>query len=479
MSSDHQPHPPAASTTTLCPLCCEEDISEGSVACAVLSACRHRSCKACIVRWIEREEASGQATPPTCPFCRLVITEEDLLSVLGRPFQPRGLLTSGPSSGNGEEEVDDLTRQWLDEHTVPCGGCGSLIEKESGCDLIECLCGYRFCFSCKRPGGGCGCNIGHGFLGAREYISDDPIRDRSGRVDLKSCILRRRIRRSRMIGREKKERDAVDKWRYSSVNAQASTVNGRWLFSPKKNAGSVEMLEQQLGIESKRGIRTLARCETQESSMQLDATWLFLPPGADVRAMNQFYSRETVRRGRQRVYVFMSRRDILRCGTSPFGVGRDVFLMWDTAMDLSAKGLFLPPRAGMKVLQGMQGSVKKRAQRSRAAASCAAECAVPLSKIDSFIRSGAWLFEKKSPDESYKKLFRLVTHSRAFSRKTAMSRLLERMRNEEEEEKRCLESVLFVFPAEDIEEDGLRCIGGARGVERASFVFPTWEDVDY
>ena len=32
-------------------------------------------------------------------------------------------------------------------------------------NLIECLCGYRFCYQCNSPGGRCECNQGHGFLG--------------------------------------------------------------------------------------------------------------------------------------------------------------------------------------------------------------------------------------------------------------------------------------------------------------------------
>lgn len=123
------------STISICPLCYEVDISISSTTARVtLSKCNHRSCKSCLARWIEREESSGQDKPPTCPFCRIVIDEKDVIGVLGRPFRRRETM-----SGNRliMGDVDEFTQQWIYEHTVPCRGCGSRIEKESGCDLIE------------------------------------------------------------------------------------------------------------------------------------------------------------------------------------------------------------------------------------------------------------------------------------------------------------------------------------------------------
>lgn len=164
---------------------CEVDLASEPPADVVvtLSACRHRSCKSCMAKWIEREEASGQDSC-SCPFCRSTIVRDDLLAILGRPFQPRqASLDQASSSNNEEQQMDDLTRQWMSEHTVPCRGCGSLIEKESGCDLIECLCGFRFCYSCGKQGGVCGCNPNHHFLNERNYIDDAPVR--VGRSDSK------------------------------------------------------------------------------------------------------------------------------------------------------------------------------------------------------------------------------------------------------------------------------------------------------
>lgn len=121
------------STISICPLCCEVDISSSSTTRVTLSICNHSSCQSCLARWMEREESSGQDISPTCPFCRIVIDEKDVIGVLGRPFKPRDTMSGGRHMG----DVDEFTQQWIYEHTVPCRGCGSRIEKESGCDLIE------------------------------------------------------------------------------------------------------------------------------------------------------------------------------------------------------------------------------------------------------------------------------------------------------------------------------------------------------
>jgi len=138
---------PGSAVVFLCPLCCEETTDN-----ATLSAtCRHESCKSCLVKWIEKEEDSGQTTPPTCPFCRLAMEQEDVLALLGRAFQPRRAVESH------ESVADELTLDWLRENTKLCGGCGSRVEKESGCDFVVCLCGWRFCFNCGAHEADCDC----------------------------------------------------------------------------------------------------------------------------------------------------------------------------------------------------------------------------------------------------------------------------------------------------------------------------------
>mmetsp|Transcript_16647 Transcript_16647/g.21427 ORF Transcript_16647/g.21427 Transcript_16647/m.21427 type:complete len:478 (-) Transcript_16647:164-1597(-) len=227
----------------LCQICLEESASQ------VLSNCNHNGCKSCLTKWIEREEKSGQTNTSTCPFCRIAINAGDVFSITGRSFQPRRRTTNEVN----EDEIDELTLQWLHENTVVCEGCGSSIEKESGCDLIECLCGWRFCYSCGSPGGTCDCNRGHVFLNASDYIADEPVRI-NGIVSIGHCVLRREKRRDRQLRIEKNIAEEAVHWAYTKESDDTCTINGKWIFSSKKN--SITILMQQMAsrkIRSKRG----------------------------------------------------------------------------------------------------------------------------------------------------------------------------------------------------------------------------------
>eukprot|EP01083_Nonionella_stella_P104553 299830_1 len=277
--------------TSTCPLCCEENLSASGV---ILSACQHRSCKSCLTKWIEREEASGQATPPTCPFCRATVAKKDIFKILGRPFKPRGAHTNAPN-GNGDE-VDELTLHWINDYTVPCRGCGSRIEKESGCDLIECLCGYRFCYGCGVAGGMCGCNPNHDFLDDHDYLADALVRDDAGRVDLRSCILRRKVRADRQKERGEELYAEQERWAYMEEKVAICTSNGRWMFSSVKSAGCIAMLANQLRGElifNKEAHKSRSR--DIDIDQPCDNSWLFLRRGAEIRAMKQLLDRDDVR----------------------------------------------------------------------------------------------------------------------------------------------------------------------------------------
>mmetsp|Transcript_23187 Transcript_23187/g.37634 ORF Transcript_23187/g.37634 Transcript_23187/m.37634 type:complete len:434 (-) Transcript_23187:147-1448(-) len=417
---------------SLCTLCCEKYISASSSECVVLSSCHHRSCRSCLCKWIKKEEASGQTTPPTCPFCRSAIGEEDVLVILGRLFQPREKLASHPE---GDGEIDELTLHWINEHTVPCGACGSLIEKTDGCDKIECLCGYRFCYSCGLPGGNCGCDPGHSFLNDDEYIPDAPVRDGSGNVDIRSCILRRKIRWLREYRRDGREEEEWDRWDCSGNNAATCTSNGRWIFSSKKHTGCISMLFHQIGYEKVHYERQYNKEAQNNSNANHEVTWLFLHQGADIQALRQLLDRCDIQLRR------LKHEWALEEETEWFERERDLNSIW----------LFLPDRAGFRILSGMNEALRNRRERERQVRTHQREIGDQyLSQIDVFIKSGAWLFQK--PTGSSDHLVRLMRNSEN-SRKKETSFLWDNMFSEfsdrgraEEEENECLESVLLLFP---------------------------------
>ena len=227
----------------------------------VLSACLHQSCRSCLATWIKRKEDSGQTAQPECPFCRTNISNWHVIEIMGRPFQPRESLAS--SETIADEQIDQLTLDWINEHTVACKACGSQIEKESGtCDLMECLCGYRFCYNCGAADGSCNCTPGHIFDNDDFELNDraentEPIRDSRGVVDIGSCIRRREIREKRMERRLEKEEEVDENYLLSERNPLLCTTNGRWIFSSKKSRRSITILSQQFGQRDIKSLRRL------------------------------------------------------------------------------------------------------------------------------------------------------------------------------------------------------------------------------
>ncbi len=67
---------------------------------------------------------------------------------------------------------------------------------------------YRFCYGCGVNRGECGCdpvNVSHNdvYLLNDAYVTDGPVSDGSGRVDVRSCIWRRELRQERELKRDR------------------------------------------------------------------------------------------------------------------------------------------------------------------------------------------------------------------------------------------------------------------------------------
>ena len=296
---NHEAPPTSSSTASipLCPICYEED------AAVILSACQHRSCGACLVRWTEKEESSGRDTGPTCPFCRMAIHEGDILRVMGRPFCPR--MEAAVGEATDDDEIDDLTLHWISQNTMPCPFCQNRVEKSDGCDHMECLCGYQFCYRCGGAYGRCRCvSPGHEFDG--NIALTPPLRDNEGQVDLGLCIRRRAVR----LERSNKVEEEWEHWTYSEENPSVCTFNGRWMFSSKTRSSSIAMMTQQVRHESisyERGSRR--HLDNWQNDIQ-NATWLFLHRGADAKSMHQLLVRDDIREARNEQHKYNYREEM-------------------------------------------------------------------------------------------------------------------------------------------------------------------------
>lgn len=247
----------------------------------VLTNCSHEQCKQCLSKWIQKAEAGGHKSKPECAFCRIEMTERDAQSILGRPFQP-AKATSSPE----DTEMDDLTQQWIQEHTQACPHCGSHIEKSGSCDKMECLCGYRFCFRCGSQGAQCNCSPpGHGFLaglGALPPLA--VVNEDTGRVDLGNHIIRRRELEEKKRYREFKdyrlsmEQESLDEFTSSAL----------WLFCPN----GTKRLNQHLQTERMKEERFFERVEKElqverrdEQDVSSCGAWLFCEEKAAQRVL--------------------------------------------------------------------------------------------------------------------------------------------------------------------------------------------------
>jgi hypothetical protein len=201
-----------------CPVCYEASPdSDGKL--WPLPQCRHAICRGCLVQWIETVEASGNVSrSPGCPVCTTALTQDEMQSILGRPFVSATSQKSATTAMATGEGMDDFTRQLLDETTRPCPHCGAHIEKVPGtCDKMECLCGYQFCYQCGARGARCGCtvddgdphwwydNVRHGPNDDHDFVAQ---RDaRTGQFDLKKRI--RNLQRDADRGRQRDEFQTV------------------------------------------------------------------------------------------------------------------------------------------------------------------------------------------------------------------------------------------------------------------------------
>lgn len=227
-----------------CPLCCEDNKATSEM--CFLSNCSHSdvSCKTCIVRWIQKAESSGHYNLPACPFCRVPLKEDEARAVLGRPFQPRPAQQHHvtPSA----EEIDELTLQWIQSRTQPCPGCGARIEKlPDGCDKMECLCGYRFCYKCGAPGAECDCTPSHHYfwdsiVDRIAYSRSVPDQSIPAEINWKAHMEKRKgepVRQAREIARDKRYKE--------DAKVDEVTCGAKWLFCSKPEK-SLYILQQLL-----------------------------------------------------------------------------------------------------------------------------------------------------------------------------------------------------------------------------------------
>lgn len=64
------------------------------------------------------------------------------------------------------DDNEEATRQYLATLMIrKCAKCGTAATKDSGCEKMQCRCGYRYCFRCGTENATCSCTpASHGFI---------------------------------------------------------------------------------------------------------------------------------------------------------------------------------------------------------------------------------------------------------------------------------------------------------------------------
>lgn len=137
-------------------MCYDEDIIGTTTPSPGLDPCGHHVCRVCLRTWAKQCERRGKIRTP-CPYCKEPVAGELVEHALGRPYQPgtTGCSSSADprqSSGEEEDDDDDELRGWLEaNHAQRCGHCGVWVLREGGCRSMMCLCGHRWCWTCRVP----------------------------------------------------------------------------------------------------------------------------------------------------------------------------------------------------------------------------------------------------------------------------------------------------------------------------------------
>jgi hypothetical protein len=115
-------------------------------------ACGHTFCRSCMEQWAETEINDGKLRikcPAEC--CSYSLWEQDLaelvsVRVLNRYREHKH--ADYLKHLQDISEKDDSLMRWLRQHARPCPSCHVIVSRSEGCNVMTCVCGCRFCYSC-------------------------------------------------------------------------------------------------------------------------------------------------------------------------------------------------------------------------------------------------------------------------------------------------------------------------------------------
>ena len=140
----------------------------------------HWFCKQCIRQYLTQCENDRKQRPVKCPYdgCSVNLSDNVVKEILQRPYQPKvwyeddamisvkkvSTVSEVANENENENEKKENNEdddendhdaqfyQWISKQDhMQCHNCNVYITREEGCEAMQCLCGWRFCFYCKLP----------------------------------------------------------------------------------------------------------------------------------------------------------------------------------------------------------------------------------------------------------------------------------------------------------------------------------------
>ena len=133
-------------------------------------ACHHWTCRSCLETYLKHRENDRKATA-VCPDpdCQVMIQADLAKEILGRAYTPKvwekcsAAMTASATSRDKKKKEEELDNErafakWLSDNPVQqCEHCDAWISRVDGCEAMQCLCGYRFCWDCQMAADQCDC----------------------------------------------------------------------------------------------------------------------------------------------------------------------------------------------------------------------------------------------------------------------------------------------------------------------------------
>lgn len=131
---------------------CDRDKPES----LMFHVCDHSLCRLCLIEYINKAIQSTEIVIrcPVAPSCTGVVSYYDIERVCP---ELTGKYTQMIRETVQARDKPQLWSNWTDEQPMQCPSCKLWMYRNDGCEVIWCICGFRFCSTCKMMYAGCRC----------------------------------------------------------------------------------------------------------------------------------------------------------------------------------------------------------------------------------------------------------------------------------------------------------------------------------